>query len=168
MESSHYRRLIQALFFALFFYQCSAQLGTEITYPLSNDTITPGQKLDILYHYQNMGNGSYTIDVDLWQDNAVSILAKNIATNVSVPSGTSVGTKIAFYLNSTYAWTVPKGLNETVYLTITTKPQLESKLDLSMRSRPIVLHVNAGIINMPIQKLGLLAISIGVLFLAKL
>lgn len=162
--STHYRRLIQALFFALFFYQCSAQLGTAITYPISNDTVTPGQKIDIQYHYQNMGNGSYTVDVDLWQDNGVSILAKNIATDVSVPSGTSAGTKLDFSLNATYTWTVPKGLNETVYLTVTTKPDLENKLAFTMRSRPIVLHINAGLMNMPIQKIGLLALSIGVLF----
>lgn len=165
-SSTHYRRLIQAFFFTLFFYQCSAQLGTEITYPITNATVSPGQKVEILYNYQNMGNGSYTVDLDLWQDNAVSILARNIATNVSVESGTSVGTNIAFFLNSTYTWTVPKGLNETVYLTVTTKPQLESKLNLSMRSRPIVLHISAAFMNMPIQKLSLLALSIGVLFFA--
>lgn len=103
--------------------------------------------------------------IDLWQDNTASILDKNISTNVFVPSGTSAGASLAFYLNATYSWNVPHGLNETVYLTVTTKPQLTySSVDLSMRSRPIVLHVNAGIMNMPLHKFGLLALSIGILF----
>lgn len=103
--------------------------------------------------------------IDLWQDNTASILDKNISTNVFVPSGTSAGASLAFYLNATYGWNVPHGLNETVYLTVTTKPQLTySSVDLSMRSRPIVLHVNAGIMNMHLHKLGLLALFIGILF----
>ncbi|CAO3646953.1 unnamed protein product [Mucor hiemalis] len=164
-----YRRFIQALFFALFFYQCSAQLGTTILSPTQNSTVSPGQKVDILYQYQNMGNGTYVVDVNLWQDNAADTLAKNIATNVSVASGTSAGTKLAFYYNATYTWTVPHGLNSTFYLTVTTKPQLAyNSAQLVMRSRPVVLHTSAGILNMPFHKLGLLAVSVGVLFFAGL
>lgn len=164
--TSVYRRFIQALFFALFFYQCSAQLGTTIISPVQNATVNPGEKVDILYQYQNMGNGSYVIDVDLWQDNAAETLAKNIATNVSIASGTSAGTKLAFYYNATYTWTVPHGLNSTFYLTVTTKPKLVyNNAQLVMRSRPVVLHTSAGILNMPLHKLGLLAVSIGVLIL---
>ncbi|KAI8377322.1 hypothetical protein BD560DRAFT_390771 [Blakeslea trispora] len=128
---------------------CLAQLGTQINFPHSNDTIQPGQKINVAYGYQNMGNGTYEVDIDVWQDNARSILAKNIAQNVSVTSGNSTGTRLDFYLNSTYEWTVPHGLNNTVYLTVTTKADLASSLHLSMQSRGIVLHVNSAHITVP-------------------
>ncbi|KAI8079078.1 uncharacterized protein B0P05DRAFT_587299 [Gilbertella persicaria] len=146
--------MIKYFTFLLFLFagQCLGQLGTQINYPVSNDTVQPGQKVDIAYGYQNMGNGTYKVDVDLWQDSALSILAQNIAQNVSVTGGNSTGTQLAFYLNSTYGWTVPHGLNSTVYLTVTTKADLAySSVDISMRSRGIVLHVNSGYQHMPQQ-----------------
>lgn len=146
------------------FTLCSAQLGVEINDPISNSTIEPGQKIDIKYGYQNMGNGTYTVDIDLWQDNALSELSRNIDKNVSVTSGNSKGTKLEFYLNSTYGWTVPRGLNSTVYLTVTAKTQLAfSNVDLSMRSRAIVLHVNAGLQNLPMHQWAFLVLSLVVL-----
>ncbi|KAI8987826.1 hypothetical protein BDF20DRAFT_291201 [Mycotypha africana] len=146
-----------------FFVSCIfAQLGTQINYPAFNDTIQPGQKIDIAYGYQNMGNGSYSVVIDLWQDNTLTTLAKNIAQDVDVPPGNSTGTHLQFYLNATYSWSVPHGLNKTVYLTVTTKPKLSySKEELSMRSRAVLLHVNAGIRQLPaIQPLVLLGLAI--------
>ncbi|CAO0789414.1 unnamed protein product [Mucor circinelloides] len=162
------KRFLQVLLavFALI-TACAAQLGTQINFPITNSTIEPGQKIDIAYGYQNMGNGSYVVDIDLWQDNTLTSLAKNIDHDVPVPAGNSTGTQLNFYLNSTYSWSVPHGLNKTVYLTVTTKPKLSySNVNLSMRSRAIVLHVNAGIMNLPMEKLGLAALSMLVLCLA--
>lgn len=165
MTAKRFLQVLAAVF--VFITACSAQIGTEVNFPITNSTIEPGQKIDIAYGYQNMGNGSYVVDIDLWQDNSLSLLAKNIDTDVSIPSGNSTGTQLSFFLNSTYSWSVPHGLNQTVYLTVTTKSKLSySNVDLSMRSRAIVLHVNAGIMNLPMQKLGLAALSIFVLCLA--
>ncbi|KAI9351626.1 hypothetical protein BD770DRAFT_393681 [Pilaira anomala] len=159
-----YIRFIQAFIFTLFFSQCLAQLGTEILSPTYNTTVNVGDKIQIQYQYQNMGNGSYLVDVDLWNNGAADNLAKNIAKDVSVQSGNSAGTKLAFHLNATYEWTVPKGLNDTLYLTVTAKPELETKIGLSMRSRPILIHINSAITNLPIQKLSLFALALFVVF----
>ncbi|GAA5810193.1 hypothetical protein MFLAVUS_003612 [Mucor flavus] len=160
-------RFIQAFVFALFFCQCLAQIGTKILAPETNATISVGDKVQIQYTYGNMGNGSYVVDLALWKDNAAEDLAQNIATNVGVKSGNSAGTKLDFLLNSTYEWTVPKGLADTVYLTVTTKPELESQVGLTMRSSPIRLHISAALTNLPIQKLSLLALAMGVLFFTR-
>ncbi|KAI8091494.1 hypothetical protein BDF21DRAFT_409546 [Thamnidium elegans] len=157
-------RFIQAFVFALFFCQCLAQIGTKILSPEANSTISVGDKVQILYTYGNMGNGSYTVDLSLWKDNAAEDLAQDIAADVAVDSGNSAGTKLEFLLNTTYEWTVPKGLPDTVYLTVTTKPELESQVGLNMRSSPIILHISAALTNLPIQKLSLLALAMGVLF----
>jgi hypothetical protein len=145
------------------FTLCSAQIGAQINSPVTNSTIEPGQKIDIQYGYENMGNGSYMVDIDLWQDSASSELARNIDTNVSVASGNSAGTKLDFYLNATYGWTVPRGLNSTVYLTVTAKSRLASNLTLSMRSRSILLHVNSGLQNLPMHQWAFLALAVSVL-----
>ncbi|KAF1805265.1 hypothetical protein V8B55DRAFT_1493017 [Mucor lusitanicus] len=164
MANARFRKVLSAMFVLI--TACAAQLGTQINFPISNSTIEPGQKIDIAYGYQNMGNGSYVVDIDLWQDNTLTSLAKNIDKDVSVASGNSTGTQLNFYMNSTYSWSVPHGLNKTVYLTVTTKSKLSySNVDLSMRSRAIVLHVNAGIMNLPMEKLGLAALSMLVLAL---
>ncbi|KAI7904492.1 uncharacterized protein BX663DRAFT_502576 [Cokeromyces recurvatus] len=139
---------ILPLFFIIYTYisTCLAQLGTEINLPLTNSTVKPGEVVKIDYTYQNMGNGVYTVNIDLWQDQTLSVRSLSIASNVSVKPGNSTGTQLPLYLNATYDnWKVPHGLNETVYLTVTTKPQLSfSNVTLTMRSRAIVLHVNAG------------------------
>ncbi|OBZ89327.1 hypothetical protein A0J61_02612 [Choanephora cucurbitarum] len=143
------KSLLAFFFTLLLLPYCFAQLGTQIYFPNSNDTVKPGQKIDIAYGYQNMGNGTYKVDIDVWQDSARSILAENIAQNVSVAPGNSTGTRLDFYLNNTYGWTVPHGLNSTVYLTVTTKADLASSLHLSMQSRGIMLHVNSAHITIP-------------------
>ncbi|CEP17576.1 hypothetical protein [Parasitella parasitica] len=165
MAAKHFLQVFVTIF--VFIAACSAQIGTQVNFPITNSTIVPGQKIDIAYGYQNMGNGSYVVDLDLWQDNTLTLLAKNIDTNVPIPSGNSTGTQLDFFLNSTYSWSVPHGLNKTVYLTVTTKSKLSySSVDLSMRSRAIVLHVNAGIMNLPMQKLSLVALSMLIVRLA--
>ncbi|KAI9469123.1 MAG: hypothetical protein EXX96DRAFT_590519 [Benjaminiella poitrasii] len=133
-------------FFSVYILTCSAQLGTEINSPVTNSTIEPGEKVKIEYSYQNMGSGDYTVDIDLWQDQTLTTRSLSIASDVSVKSGNSTGTQLEFFMNATYDnWKVPRGLNKTVYLTVTTKPTLSfSNVTMSMRSRAIILHVNAG------------------------
>jgi hypothetical protein len=142
---------------------CSAQLGAEIHFPIANSTIEPGQKIEIQYSYNNMGNGTYTVDIDLWQDAGLTQLARNIDTNVSVHSGNSAGTKLEFRLNATYEWTVPRGLNSTVFLSVKPKLRLDTNLDASMRARGIMLHVNAGLRNLPMHQWTFLVLAISVL-----
>lgn len=142
----------------LFVSACSAQLGTQINTPAWNSTIKPGDKIDIQFGYQNMGSGTYTVDIDVWTDNTLKTLAKNVVEDYSVPPGNSTGTQLKFYLNSTYTWKVPHGFNETVYLTVTTKPNLTyNAANYSMRSRAVLLHVNSAFVNMP--KWGILLVS---------
>ncbi|KAL9549651.1 hypothetical protein MBANPS3_005109 [Mucor bainieri] len=149
MTNPRFLQVLTAVFVLI--TACAAQIGTQINFPISNSTIQPGQKIDIAYGYQNM-------------DNTLTTLAKNIDHDVSVPSGNSTGTQLEFFLNATYGWSVPHGLNKTVYLTVTTKSKLSySSVDLKMRSRAIVLHVNAGLMNLPMEKLGLAALSMLVL-----
>jgi hypothetical protein len=150
----------------LFISTCLAQLGTEINSPLSNSTIKPGDKIEIDFGYQNMGTGTYSIDVNVWTDNTLKTLSTSVANDYSIPAGNSTGTQLAFFLNSTYSWTVPHGLNETVYLTVTTNVNLTTNANnYTMRSRAIVLHVNVGLVNIP--KWGLIALSFAVLYLTS-
>lgn len=151
--------------FFLFVTACSAQLGTQINSPAYNSTIKPGDKIDIQFGYQNMGSGIYTVDIDVWTDNTLRTLAKNVVENYSVPPGNSTGTQLAFYKNASYTWSVPHGFNETIWLTVTTKPNLTyNAANYSMRSRAIKLNVNAGAINMPTHYWALLALSFTVLY----
>ncbi|KAI7894904.1 uncharacterized protein EV154DRAFT_497348 [Mucor mucedo] len=121
-----------------------AQLGPEIISPVQNATVEPGQKIDIVYQYQNMGAGNYTIDVQLWQDAAVSIPINDVVIDQPIASGNSSGVKVSFLLNSTYSWKVPHGLNETFWLTVTEGAQTPfySK-GVNLRSRPVMLHTSA-------------------------
>ncbi|KAI8886835.1 hypothetical protein K501DRAFT_243441 [Backusella circina FSU 941] len=159
MLSSSYLSITLVL--VLFFYQCSAQLGTTIYTPVSNDTVYPGQEVDTAFSYANIGTGNYSINVDLWQDAAATSLAKNIASNVTVQGGNSTGNQVAFTINSTYTWTVPEGLNETVYLTVTTYPN-SNFFKTTMRSRPLLIHVSGAIINEPFQKWSLFALCFAI------
>jgi hypothetical protein len=159
MPSSSY--LTIALVFALFVYQCSAQLGTTIYTPVSNDTVSPGQQVDTEFSYANIGTGNYSINVDLWQDAGATSLAQSIASNVTVQGGNSTGNQVAFTINSTYTWTVPEGLNETVYLTVTTYPN-SNFFKTTMRSRPLLLHISGAIVNEPLQKWSLFALCFAI------
>ncbi|KAG1461329.1 hypothetical protein G6F56_005753 [Rhizopus delemar] len=145
------------------FYLCAAQLGAEIFKPESNDTISPGEKVNTQFQYNNMGVGQYTLDVNLWKDNGLNDLAYAVAHGIPLPSGNSTGTHVDFYMNSTYSWTVPHGLNETVYLTVHTNIT-SSTSNLTLRSAPIMLHVNSALSLIPSN---LLLVFILVLFFLK-
>lgn len=121
-----------------------AQLGPEIISPAQNATVEPGKNIDIVYQYQNIGSGNYSIDVQLWQDAAVSIPIKDVVVDQPITSGNSSGVKISFTLNSTFTWKVPHGLNDTFWLTITEDAETAFyKQGVNLRSRPLMLHTSA-------------------------
>ncbi|KAI8987758.1 hypothetical protein BDF20DRAFT_852086, partial [Mycotypha africana] len=130
----------------LFFSNISliaAQLGPQIISPEQNGTVPAGGKVDIVYRYQNMGKGNYTVDIQLWQDAAVTIPISNIAIDHGIKSGNSTGVHLAFLLNDTYTWSVPHGLNKTFWLTVTeTAETAFYKEGLRLRSRPVLLHTS--------------------------
>lgn len=78
-----------------------AQLGPIVLSPVQNQTVPSGGKIDIVYQYQNVGTGNYTVDIQLWQDAAVTIPISNITTNHNVKSGNSSGVQVSFVLNDT-------------------------------------------------------------------
>jgi hypothetical protein len=146
---------------ALWSQQVKAQLGPEILSPSQNGTVDAGKDVDIVYQYQNMGTGNYTIDVSLWQDAGVTSLIQNITTGESIPSGNSTGVQLSFMLNSTYTMKVPHGLNETFWLTVTETAVTEGfPKGISLRSRPVMLHTSGASMFLPATQTILLAISI--------
>jgi hypothetical protein len=121
-----------------------AQLGPIIISPTQNQTVSAGGKLDIVYQYQNVGTGNYSVDIQLWQDAAVTVPISNITTNHQIQSGNSSGVQISFTLNDTYTWNVQHGLNETFWLTVIETAQTPYYTKgLSLRSRPVMLHTSA-------------------------
>ncbi|KAI9244237.1 hypothetical protein BY458DRAFT_529829 [Sporodiniella umbellata] len=139
------------VFLFTLFYLCAAQLGAQIFKPHANDSISPGEKIDTEYQYDNVGPGEYTLSVNLWRDNAATDLAYAIAKDISIPSGNSTGTHLDFHLNSTYTWTVPRDLNDTVYLTVHTR--VASKTNYTLRSAPVMLHVSSAFAVLPFKAL---------------
>lgn len=143
------------------FQFAKAQLGPEIISPAQNETVEPGKKIDIVYQYQNMGVGNYTIDVQLWQDAAVSIPINDVVIDQPIASGNSSGVKVSFLLNSTYSWKVPHGLNDTFWLTVTEGAQTAFyKKGVNLRSRPVMLHTSAA--NLMTKPAGIFAVLFGV------
>jgi hypothetical protein len=125
------------------FYQVNAQLGPEILSPAQNDTVPAGQNVDIVYRYQNMGTGNYTIDVALWGDAGVTTLIQNITTDHPVEGGNSTGVHLDFLMNDTYTMKVPHGLNSTFWLTVTENAVTTGfPKGLRLRSRPVMLHTS--------------------------
>ncbi|KAG2231084.1 hypothetical protein BDF21DRAFT_409107 [Thamnidium elegans] len=121
-----------------------AQLGPKVLSPIQNATVDPGSKVDIVYEYQNLGTGDYSIDIQLWQDAAVTIPVSDVVINEPITAGNSSGIKVAFTLNSTYTWKVPRGLNSTFWLTVTGNTRTALYKDgVNLRSRPVMLHTSA-------------------------
>ncbi|KAI7907795.1 glycoside hydrolase superfamily [Cokeromyces recurvatus] len=120
-----------------------AQLGPTIIKPEQNATVPAGGQFDIVYEYQNMGTGNYSIDIQVWQDAAVSLPIFDIVKDHKIKSGNSSGIQISFRMNDSYTWKVQRGLNQTFWLTVTETAQTAfySK-GISLRSRPVLLHTS--------------------------
>ncbi|KAG2210679.1 hypothetical protein INT46_008062 [Mucor plumbeus] len=138
-----------------------AQLGPAILSPEQNATVSTGGKVDIVYRYQNMGTGNYSVDIQLWQDAAVSIPISNITIDHEIKPGNSTGVQVNFLMNDTFTWSVPHGLNSTFWLTVTEKAETAFYTKgLSLRSRPVMLHPSAAIMNSPASYVILFILSI--------
>ncbi|CEP10557.1 hypothetical protein [Parasitella parasitica] len=138
-----------------------AQLGPSILSPEQNATVPVGGKVDIIYRYQNMGTGNYSVDIQLWQDAAVTIPISNITIDHKIKSGNSSGVQVDFLLNDTYTWSVPHGLNRTFWLTVTEKAETAFYTKgISMRSRPVMLHPSPATMNSPVSYAILFTLSI--------
>ncbi|KAL9545222.1 hypothetical protein MBANPS3_007250 [Mucor bainieri] len=108
-----------------------AQLGPAILSPEQNATVPVGGKVDIVYRYQNMGTGNYSVDIQLWQDAAVTIPISNITIDHEIKGGNSSGVK-------------------TFWLTVTEKAETAFYTNgISLRSRPVMLHPSSAIMNSP-------------------
>ncbi|KAI8641282.1 hypothetical protein BD408DRAFT_418481 [Parasitella parasitica] len=143
------------------FQLAQAQLGPSVLSPEQNTTVPAGGKLDIVYRYQNIGTGNYSVDIQLWQDAAVTIPISNITINHEIKPGNSSGVQVNFLLNDTYTWSVPHGLNKTFWLTVTEKAETSFYTKgISLRSRPVMLHPSAAIMNSPASYAILFTLSI--------
>ncbi|CAO3610480.1 unnamed protein product [Mucor hiemalis] len=132
------------------FQLVTAQLGPPILSPVQNATVPVGGNVDIVYQYQNMGTGNYSIDIQLWQDGAITELISNVTTNHEIKPGNSSGVKVMFTMNDTYTWKVPHGLNSTFWLTVTANSQTKFyPKGLAVRSRPVMLHPSAASLSRP-------------------
>ncbi|CAO3644858.1 unnamed protein product [Cunninghamella echinulata] len=140
-----------------------AQLGPTITSPPSNATISPGQKVNIEYHYPNMGEGDYRINIDLWEDASAKQHITNLASNVQLPPINNTGTNLASNISASYEVTFPKDLNFTFYLTINQIAQ--TRMPFNASSAPLMLH-SAAMSNLPQSLPLLLTIALVVLGLS--
>ncbi|KAG1295249.1 hypothetical protein G6F66_004505 [Rhizopus arrhizus] len=124
----------------------AAQLGGQILSPKQNDTVQVGQNTEISFQYENVGTGDYTVDIQLWQDAAASVLIDNITIGHEIKSGNSSGSHVDFVYNDTYTWKVPHGLNETFYLTVIEHAKTPIYAQgITMRSRPVMLHTSSAV-----------------------
>ncbi|KAI9483022.1 MAG: hypothetical protein EXX96DRAFT_556557 [Benjaminiella poitrasii] len=140
-----FRNALSLLGFILILCQTviHAQLGPVIISPEQNATIPAGGKVEISYQYQNMGTGNYSVDIQLWQDAAVTTPISDIVRDHAIKSGTSSGVKISFVMNDTYSWNVQHGLNKTFWLTVTETAQTAFyPKGIALRSRPVLLHTS--------------------------
>jgi hypothetical protein len=105
-----------------------AQLGPPIISPQQNQTVYPGDSVDITFQYENLGTGNYTVDIVAINDLTTNIPVVNITLNHEVPDGNSTGFTLATTLNYTYSgWKVPRGvLNETFWLRVIEHYSLEA------------------------------------------
>jgi hypothetical protein len=140
----------------------SAQVGPVITDPPNNATVSPGKTLNVAYAYPNLGPGTYTVDVNIWQDAAVSQLIQNLRTGVSVPAGISNGTNNAFNTSTTIEVNMPSNLTDTFYLTLHQHVETQNGQAPTVRSAPLMLH-SAAMSNLPKSLSVLLAVAFGVL-----
>ncbi|KAI9250774.1 hypothetical protein BY458DRAFT_524276 [Sporodiniella umbellata] len=131
-------------FLLIFFFAfAQAQLGGMILSPKMNDTVQVDHNTDIVFQYENMGVGTYTVDIQVWQDAAASILWDNITIGRTVKSGNSSGVNVPFVYNDTYTWKVPHGLNDTFWLTVNEHSVTPFHTNgVSLRSRPLMLHTS--------------------------
>lgn len=139
-----------------------AQLGPVVLSPEQNATVPAGGKVDIVYRYQNIGTGNYSVDIQLWQDAAVTIPISDVELGHEIKPGNSSGVHVSFLLNDTYTWKVPRGLNSTFWLTVTEKAQTAFyKNGVNLRSRPVMLHTSAAsLMSSPASYVVLLALSV--------
>ncbi|ORX60354.1 hypothetical protein DM01DRAFT_1332511 [Hesseltinella vesiculosa] len=144
-----------------------AQVGPTIYSPAENSTIAPNQKLNINFSYQNLGTGTYTLDVSFWQDPSASQLIATVLTGSSLPSGSSSGTTIAFSMNGSVSVTAPSSLNETFYMTLTEHVSTQGNQNVSVKSMPMMLHSGA-MAHLPTSLSALLLISLAVVGLSSL
>lgn len=154
-------RSFAAVLLFLFIQVSLAQVGPKIISPEYNATIKAGDTVKIEYEYQNMGTGNYTADFQIYRDPSATDLDQNITTNHDIAPGNSTGTSLNYTLTDSYDWTVPDGLNETVYLVVYEHAKTNF-FSTDLRSRPIMLHVSAGWILKPANALALLLLSLGV------
>ncbi|KAI9020031.1 hypothetical protein CLU79DRAFT_756817 [Phycomyces nitens] len=143
MKSSWF--ILAIFLISLLISNVSAQLGPTIVYPEHNATINATQTLKIRYEYQNMGTGNYSVDIALWLDPKATQLIQNITTNEKIVPGNSTGIRLNFTLDGSYDWVVPRGLNETVYLTVTETADTRILLPFRIQSSPVLLHFSAGL-----------------------
>ncbi|KAI8340213.1 hypothetical protein BC941DRAFT_419747 [Chlamydoabsidia padenii] len=144
-----------------------AQVGPVITEPANNATVSPGKTLSIAYSYPNLGPGTYTVDVNLWQDAAVTQLIQNLLTGVSVPEGSSNGTSNAFNTSTTINVDMPSNLTDTFYLTLHQHVKTQNGNAPAVRSFPLMLH-SAAMSHIPQSMSVLLAVAVGVFGLSFL
>jgi hypothetical protein len=138
-----------------------AQVGPVITEPANNATVSPGKTLNVAYSYPNLGPGTYTVDVNIWQDASVSQLIQNLRTGVSVPAGVSNGTNNAFNTSTTISVDMPSNLTDIFYLTLHQHVETQSGHAPTVRSAPLMLH-SAAMSYLPQSMSVLLAVALGV------
>lgn len=154
--------LILTLILTLSCQFVKAQLGPVVLSPEQNATVPAGGKVDIVYRYQNIGTGNYSVNIQLWQDAAVTIPISDVAMNQTIKPGNSSGVQVSFLLNDTYTWKVPHGLNSTFWLTVTETAQTAFyKSGIDLRSRPVMLHTSAAsLMSSPASYVVLLVLSL--------
>ncbi|KAF7724275.1 hypothetical protein EC973_001176 [Apophysomyces ossiformis] len=152
----------------------AAQVGPNITSPVENATIVPGQDLKIEYEYQNLGTGNYMVDIALWLDPSATELLYTIVENYTVSPGNSEGVTLNFTNTASYTWKVPHNLitpNNTegiVYLNVRELTQTKFIPYISLRSFAIMLHVNAAASHLPASYLFTFFLSLAVLCISSL
>lgn len=169
-----YTLCLSLLFLAIAIRGVVGQVGPSITNPPYNGTIKGGDTVKIEYSYENMGTGNYTVDIALWNDASATQLIQNVTTGQKLEGGNSTGSQLNFTEAATYEWHVPGDLTikeqvngseqdvqvDIFYLTVTTNIDTAFFTDLSLRSRPIMLHFNAGVLNLPSHTLLFLLLSV--------
>ncbi|KAI8341648.1 hypothetical protein BC941DRAFT_414095 [Chlamydoabsidia padenii] len=132
----------------IFSNPAQAQVGPQIISPVNNATVNPGDKLTIKFAYQNMGTGTCSVNISLWEDPSATVKIQDVVTNYNLSPGNSSGAHVDFTMNGTYDWYVPHGMNFSFYLMVTetTKTEL-GQFDL--KSFPIMLHPSASWVVLP-------------------
>ncbi|ORX61410.1 hypothetical protein DM01DRAFT_1342406 [Hesseltinella vesiculosa] len=119
---------------------CLAQLGPDITSPANNATVDPGKKVTIDFQYQNLGTGTYTVDIALWQDARGESKIQDVVQGYSLPNADSSGVTVPFYYNGSYDWWVPHGMNFSFYLSVTEHAYTQAAGNITVTSQYLMLH----------------------------